>query len=985
MISSAKDDRSWTTIHSDGPASRGGAASGDVSPKAATGGGVLRCGLALGLVALSALVFAVPSEAQNNPPVFNPTAVTREFAENTAAGQNVGDPVTATDADTSDTLTYTLGGTDADSFGIVSTSGQIQTKADVTYDHEAKASYSVTVTASDGTATADATVTISVSDVNEPPLAPETPAVAPVPRSTDSLSVSWSAPDNAGRPPVTSYDIRYRENDDDSPNPWTSGPQDVTGTTAMIGSLDSYKAFEAQVRATNAEGSGDWSDTGFAYTHPPVEVIPANHRLVPAGLLPGDRFRALYVTSGTTAATSRNIVDYVQLVSLDPFELIYGVLSEWQWTLHQAALVSMPGVDARHLTDTTWTTADRGMPIYWLNGSKVADDYPDLYDGDWDDEANPRSGLGLPRPLAGTAPWTGSDHDGTELFDGAVSRALGQATVGVGTPGSSASGVGPINGGATFGNSQERPVYGLTQVFRVSDNFRFISNAFLPYTTADLGNDTRSAARSQAFTTGPHATGYGLAGFSANVAPGAQFSANLYTVDATGHPATLLAALSPVSFPSLAESTGGWQFLAAPVGTVLDAATTYALVVEGVGGTEFGIGTINANGGDLQRLAGWSIADVLDVRTGDSWQAASSGDSMVISIFGTKIPDTTAPKLVSATVSSDGTRITAVFDEALAMPAGTSELETFLNGLKSSFAVTVNGTDVPVNSLSRSAATPETLVITLSTAIRLGQSIAFSYTDPTAGDDDVALEDAANNETASFTSGSSDVPDVNNVSTLSVPAAPTGLSATPGNGRVTLRWTAPSSTGGAAITRYEYELDQSGTWTTTGGTATSYTVGNLNNEQSYTFRVRAVNSAGESAPSAPRSATPTGLGKIVIGFRGVSVPEGVVGQLSFPEDVGTAVLTAYLDRSPETALSVPWFSSDDTAVSPDDYTGGEGTLTFAPGETEQTISLQIVDDAIREDPDPVFGEDELFLVALKFGDDYRLKNSGLGQGAYSGQ
>ena len=68
MISSAKHDCSWTTIHSDDPASRGGAASGDVSPKAATGVGVLRRGLALGLVALAALVFAVPSEAQTTPP-----------------------------------------------------------------------------------------------------------------------------------------------------------------------------------------------------------------------------------------------------------------------------------------------------------------------------------------------------------------------------------------------------------------------------------------------------------------------------------------------------------------------------------------------------------------------------------------------------------------------------------------------------------------------------------------------------------------------------------------------------------------------------------------------------------------------------------------------------------------------------------------------------------------------------------------------------
>ena len=48
-------------------------ASGDVSPKAATGVGVLRRGLAVGLVALSALVFAVPSEAQNTAPTGKPT------------------------------------------------------------------------------------------------------------------------------------------------------------------------------------------------------------------------------------------------------------------------------------------------------------------------------------------------------------------------------------------------------------------------------------------------------------------------------------------------------------------------------------------------------------------------------------------------------------------------------------------------------------------------------------------------------------------------------------------------------------------------------------------------------------------------------------------------------------------------------------------------------------------------------------------------
>ena len=89
-----------------------------------------------------------------------------------------------------------------------------------------------------------------------------------------------------------------------------------------------------------------------------------------------------------------------------------------------------------------------------------------------------------------------------------------------------------------------------------------------------------------------------------------------------------------------------------------------------------------------------------------------------------------------------------------------------------------------------------------------------------------------------------------------VPDAPTGLSATPGNEQVTLRWRAPASNGGAPITRYEYEQDFSGTWTSTGGTGTSYTVRDLTNGQLYRFRVRAVNGIGESTATDPQSATP---------------------------------------------------------------------------------------------------------------------------------
>ncbi len=103
----------------------------------------------------------------NEAPVFTDgDSITLQVAENTAAGTNLGSVITATDLDANDTLTYGLGGTDAASFNIVSTSGQLQTKAAL--DYETKMSYTVTVTATDsGNATDTITVTINVTDVNE--------------------------------------------------------------------------------------------------------------------------------------------------------------------------------------------------------------------------------------------------------------------------------------------------------------------------------------------------------------------------------------------------------------------------------------------------------------------------------------------------------------------------------------------------------------------------------------------------------------------------------------------------------------------------------------------------------------------------------------------------------------------------------------------------------------------------------------------------
>ena len=102
----------------------------------------------------------------NQAPTFTEgTSTTRSVEENTASGTTIGSAVSATDAD-NDTLTYTLGGTDASSFSINSGTGQLSTAAAL--DYETKNSYSVTVTVSDGNNGSDTiTVTINVTDVDE--------------------------------------------------------------------------------------------------------------------------------------------------------------------------------------------------------------------------------------------------------------------------------------------------------------------------------------------------------------------------------------------------------------------------------------------------------------------------------------------------------------------------------------------------------------------------------------------------------------------------------------------------------------------------------------------------------------------------------------------------------------------------------------------------------------------------------------------------
>ena len=107
---------------------------------------------------------AVTTPTNNAPEFAAGEDDARSVAENTAAGENIGAPVMATDTDAGDTLTYTLGGADMASFDIDGATGQLMTKAAL--DFETKDSYTVEVMADDGNGGTDTiTVMITVTDV----------------------------------------------------------------------------------------------------------------------------------------------------------------------------------------------------------------------------------------------------------------------------------------------------------------------------------------------------------------------------------------------------------------------------------------------------------------------------------------------------------------------------------------------------------------------------------------------------------------------------------------------------------------------------------------------------------------------------------------------------------------------------------------------------------------------------------------------------
>ena len=193
--------------------------------------------------------------------------------ENSPARTKIGQPLPeATDPD-GDTLEYRLDGTDVGSFDFNPDSRQVLVGEGATLDHESKEEHIVELKVSDlknaeggddgANDRSSVMVTITVLDEDEPPGKPSALNVSPADDDGDTtLAVNWTAPDNAGRPDISDYDVQYRAGGGD----FTDADYSGTGTSTTISGLQSDTQYQVQVRAKNDEGTGEWSDSGTGQT-----------------------------------------------------------------------------------------------------------------------------------------------------------------------------------------------------------------------------------------------------------------------------------------------------------------------------------------------------------------------------------------------------------------------------------------------------------------------------------------------------------------------------------------------------------------------------------------------------------------------------------------------------------------------------------------------------------------------------------------------
>ena len=236
--------------------------------------------------------------------------------------------------------------------------------------------------------------------------------------SDRAVTLSWAQ--SVG--PVTAYQVQQD-------GTWQAGPDPQAGTvTHAVTGLTNGQSYRFRVRAgENVQGRTEYGEPSYEITITPptgtaaVEV-PADWTLVPPGLAPGERFRLLFVTSEKRDATAPDIDAYDTFVQ----DLVTrsGRAELAKYAGHFRVLGSTASVHARDHVGLTgageliWWLGAGSMEAYDTSGrisGPVADDAADFFDGSWESARSLRTERGdrIYYGLDAETVFTGTQTDGT--------------------------------------------------------------------------------------------------------------------------------------------------------------------------------------------------------------------------------------------------------------------------------------------------------------------------------------------------------------------------------------------------------------------------------------------------------------------------------------------------------------------------------------------------------------------------------------------
>ena len=691
----------------------------------------------------------------NRAPEFSGLTATRSVAENAAQDTDVGDPVTASDAD-NDTLTYSIAG-DAN-FDIVSGSGQIQVAANADIDFESSETHTVVVTATDPDGASDTiTVTITVTDVDERPrLSPDPTGIT----ATDGQNQQFSFTNVAGIQDIT---VTETQNGGDLTLRTTESGISCSGQTNTL-SVASSSSFWARfcetgsvtLRVADADDSANHRDYTF--------TIVGQENRSPSYASPN---LTIHVDENTQGGT--DIGDPVTATDEDDDPITYSVSGSSNFTINsstaQLSLASgfRPDFELNSSFNLVVTATDPELESDTINVLVVVnnlDDAPRL-------SPDP-STLSPVRNTNQEFSFTNVDHIQTVAFfetDG-----TGHATLSTTQTGLSCS-----------NDNVQLEVASASSVW-----MRWCETGTLTITVANAVGGYEARTYSVTVVTDHTAPGQatGLSITPADreleaiwTAPNNGGSAITDYEYSTNNGATWRSTGSTDTSFTITHSTSG------PPYNQLNNGTTYFVRIRAVNAIGTGTASAAVPGTPVEDTVPDAITD-LDATAGNgqatlTWSAPDDGGSPI-----TRYEYSTNDGSTWQTTGGTATSYTVT---------------NLSNGTAYEFRVRAVNAVGAASQSNRATATP-------------------------AGP----------------------------------PERVTGLQASEGNAQVTLSWTAPSAQG-SAITRYDYSSNDGSSWSSTGSTSTSHTVTGLNNEQEYTFRVRAVNAIGNGPQSSSVDATPTSI------------------------------------------------------------------------------------------------------------------------------